>query len=304
MQLEAVSAGNRIATRRLVKQRQLKSQYKRKRRVEIVCVSMLSKTEKRQRKRESRLRASEAQRDKGRQRSRARDKKKKWRNFFLEEQHQNFVAAVTRWEMLAATNKMQGENERQWKKVKESTYDIFSIKIASFWTFHFAVVQNNSKEMYKKSMLHVQSCILANLGYVFLGKSKCRIPNPKTDFAFFWANPKTDHESIKSTLWVDSSDQIQIWIFEIHNLSFIWGKGFEKSNFVFETWYTPDAVHVWLNWTYICCWLWAISYTSLDVCYYIYIRRLFWNPYLSFSLHVCSGCVCLRRFIFQVIKKN
>ena len=35
-----------------------------------------------------------------------------------------------------------------------------------------------------------------------------------------------------------------------------------------------------------------------------YIRRLFWNPYLSFSLHVCSGCVCLRRLIFQVIKKK
>ena len=39
--------------------------------------------------------------------------------------------------------------------------------------------------------------------------------------AFFWANAKTDHESIKSTLWVDSSNQIQIWIFEIHNLSIL-----------------------------------------------------------------------------------
>ena len=27
-----------------------------------------------------------------------------------------------------------------------------------FWTFHVAVVQNNGKEMYKKSVLHVQSC--------------------------------------------------------------------------------------------------------------------------------------------------
>ena len=26
---------------------------------------------------------------------------------------------------------MQGENERQWKKVKENTYDIFSIKRAT-----------------------------------------------------------------------------------------------------------------------------------------------------------------------------
>ena len=42
---------------------------------------------------------------------------------------------------------------------------------------------------------------------------------------------KMDHESLKSTLWVDSSDQIQIRIFEIHNLSVFWGKGFEKSIF-------------------------------------------------------------------------
>ena len=30
--------------------------------------------------------------------------------------------------MLAATNQMQGENKRQWQKVNENTYDIFSIK--------------------------------------------------------------------------------------------------------------------------------------------------------------------------------
>ena len=49
----------------------------------------------RQRKRESRRQASEAQREKGRQRSRARDKKQR-RHFFLEEQHENFVVAVTK----------------------------------------------------------------------------------------------------------------------------------------------------------------------------------------------------------------
>ena len=48
-----------------------------------------------QRKRESRRQASEAQREKGRQRSRARDKKQR-RHFLLEEQHENFVAAVTK----------------------------------------------------------------------------------------------------------------------------------------------------------------------------------------------------------------
>ena len=48
-----------------------------------------------QRKREKRRQASEAQREKGRQRSGARDKKK-GDIFLLEEQHENFVAAVTK----------------------------------------------------------------------------------------------------------------------------------------------------------------------------------------------------------------
>ena len=58
----------------------------------------------------------------------------------------------------------------------------------------------------------------------FLGEN----PNPdfriqKWILCFLGQIQKTDHESIKSTLWVDSSDQIQIWIFEIHNLSVFWG---------------------------------------------------------------------------------
>ena len=49
----------------------------------------------------------------------------------LEEQHENFVAAVTKWEIVAATNQMQDENERQWKKVNENTYDVSSMKSVS-----------------------------------------------------------------------------------------------------------------------------------------------------------------------------
>ena len=49
---------------------------------------------------------------------------------------------------------------------------------------------------------------------------KSGFPNSKTDFAFFWANPKTDHKPIKSTLRVGCSDQIQTWIFEINSLFF------------------------------------------------------------------------------------
>ena len=45
----------------------------------------------------------------------------------MKQQHENFVVAVTKREMLAATNQMQGENERPWKKVNENTYDISSI---------------------------------------------------------------------------------------------------------------------------------------------------------------------------------
>ena len=66
---------------------------------------------------------------------------------------------------------------------------------------------------------------------------------------FFWENPNPDHESIKSTLWVDSSHHIQIRSFEIQNLSVFFGKGFEKSifdrQFSEQNWYTTDlAVHV------------------------------------------------------------
>ena len=32
------------------------------------------------------------------------------------------------------------------------------------------------------------------------GETKSGFPNPKTEFAFFLANQKTDHESIKSKL--------------------------------------------------------------------------------------------------------
>ena len=56
-----------------------------------------------QRKRESGRQASEAQREKGWKGFRAR-KKLKETFFLLEEQHEYFAAAVTKWELLAATN--------------------------------------------------------------------------------------------------------------------------------------------------------------------------------------------------------
>ena len=66
----------------------------------------------------------------------------------------------------------QGENEWQRKKVNRNTYNISSIKRVKF---HFVVVQNNGKEMYKKSVLHVQSCFFLLIRPAdFLGSFCCR----------------------------------------------------------------------------------------------------------------------------------
>ena len=46
------------------------------------------------------------------------------------------------------------------KKVNENTYDISSIK--KFLEVDVVVVQTYSKEMYKKRVLHVQSCFFTN----------------------------------------------------------------------------------------------------------------------------------------------
>ena len=61
-------------------------------------------------------------------------------------------------------------------------------------------------------------------------------------------NQKTDHESIKSTLRVDSWNQIQIRSFEIDNLSVFLGKDLKKiifdRRFCEKKRYPTAAVHV------------------------------------------------------------
>ena len=63
--------------------------------------------------------------------------------------------------MLAATRVNISDGE---KKVNKNTYDISSIKrvTGKFLEVSRCSVQNNGKEMYKKSVLHVQSCFFAN----------------------------------------------------------------------------------------------------------------------------------------------
>ena len=53
-----------------------------------------------------------------------RELEQKIRSYLLEEQHENFLAAVRKWEILAATKvKMT-----KWRKVNNNRYDVSSIK--------------------------------------------------------------------------------------------------------------------------------------------------------------------------------
>ena len=58
------------------------------------------------------------------------------------------------------TSGYQGKNERKRKK-----------KLGSFWKFYVVIVQNNGKEMYKKSVLHVQRCFFL---LIFFCCFRCR----------------------------------------------------------------------------------------------------------------------------------
>ena len=77
--------------------------------------------------------------------------------FLLEEQHENLVAVVRKWEKQAATNV-----RRKWAAVKKevngNTYDISSIK--KFVEVSGCSLAKQRQEMYNKSALHVQSCFL------------------------------------------------------------------------------------------------------------------------------------------------
>ena len=79
-----------------------------------------------------------------RERAWARDKKQQRRWILLEEKHENFIAAVKKWEILAATTvKMSGSEK---VKANRDTYNISCIKRATRRTIHVVVVQNNGKE--------------------------------------------------------------------------------------------------------------------------------------------------------------
>ena len=122
----------------------------------------------RQRKRESGQQASEAQREKGPPRSRARDKKQR-RHFFVGRTKGKFCSGGDKIGNASGHQcevKMSGSEKK--KNVNENSYDISSIKRVTKGFLEVSRcsrakqrqrnVQNNGKEMYKKSLLHVQSC--------------------------------------------------------------------------------------------------------------------------------------------------
>ena len=89
-----------------------------------------------------------------------RELERKIRSYLLEEQHENVLAAVKKWEILAATKVKMSE----WKKVNNNRYDISSIKRV---TRKFLEVSRCSRAKQRqrnvqKGVLHVQSCFFAN----------------------------------------------------------------------------------------------------------------------------------------------
>ena len=57
--------------------------------------------------------------------------------------------------------KMSGSEKKGSTKTR-TTFLPKNVELRSFWKFHIVVMQNNGKEMYKKSVLHMQSCLLAD----------------------------------------------------------------------------------------------------------------------------------------------
>ena len=94
---------------------------------------------------------------KGRDRGLEREIKNRGDIFLLEERRENFVAAVTKWEMLAATN-------ARWKwaavkkKVNKKTYDISSIKCVTKM-FLAPVVQTLDSAIHRIKIYPVDNAI-------------------------------------------------------------------------------------------------------------------------------------------------
>ena len=96
----------------------------------------------------------------------------------------------------------------------------FGLKTGTDFT-HFGL---ESSLVFKGTTGMCESILI--FGCVFFGKIQIRISESKNGFCVLGG--KSKKRIIKSTLLLDSSDQIQIRIFEIHNLSVFMGKDLKK----------------------------------------------------------------------------
>ena len=91
------------------------------------------------------------------------------------------------------------------------------------------------------------------------GKSKPWFPNPKTYFAFFWANPKMNRESIKINPHSGWISQIKFWDSQSESVSFAGRGGGTDLKKVFLTSGFPDKNVTQQMWCMIfLCW-WRLN---------------------------------------------
>ena len=65
-------------------------------------------------------------------------------------------------EIQSGGEKMRNASVHQGENSEQRHFLHKTCNPGSFWQFHVVVVQNNDNEMYKKSVLHEQSCFFAN----------------------------------------------------------------------------------------------------------------------------------------------
>ena len=93
-------------------------------------------------------------------------------------------------------------SEKKWTGTR-TTFPSWNVQLRTFWKFHSVVVQNNGKEMYKKSVLLVQSCF-CNLGLlVFFTVFQRCIPSLLSITPLYSGTPRAECASGAS--WVNKS---------------------------------------------------------------------------------------------------
>ena len=99
--------------------------------------------------------------------------------FLLEEQHKYFVAAVTKWEMLAATNASE--------PVNGNTYGISSVKRVTkkFLEVSRCGQAKQRRTNVQKSVLHARSCFFSLIRPIVVFHCSPALPSPLSITRFY-----------------------------------------------------------------------------------------------------------------------